>query len=45
MALMKSPEGDEHEIPDGGVAALEHLGWKRVEQKQAPAKPSRAGKK
>lgn len=30
MPLMRSPEGDEQEIPDAGLTALERLGWERV---------------
>lgn len=42
MPLMRSPEGEERDIPDAGVVALERLGWERVETrppaKRAPRK-------
>ena len=38
--LMRSPEGEEHDVPEAGVAALTHLGWEQV--KKAPAKKADA---
>lgn len=35
MVRMKSPGGDEKDIPQGGVSSLEHLGWSRVTE-EAP---------
>lgn len=41
--LMRSPEGEEHDVPEAGVAALTHLGWEQVEQvKKAPAEKAAA---
>lgn len=39
--LMRSPEGEEHDIPDGGVAALARLGWEQVEQPKAQKAPAK----
>ena len=36
MAGMISPEGEHHEIDAEGVAALEALGWERVEPEPEP---------
>lgn len=43
MALMRSPEGEEHDIPDAGVTALTRLGWEQVKEK-SPAKKAAAKK-
>lgn len=45
MPEMKSPEGDEHEIPDAGVASLKRLGWTLVHQPKPAAKKAAEPKK
>ena len=39
--MMRSPEGEEHDIPDAGVAALARLGWEQVEQSRAQKAPAK----
>lgn len=44
MTAYRSPSGEVLDIPDGGTAAIEALGWEPVESKPAPAKRGRPKK-
>ncbi|WP_416394217.1 MULTISPECIES: hypothetical protein [unclassified Curtobacterium] len=45
MPAYRSPSGEVLDIPDGGTAAIEALGWEPVEAKPAPIKRGRPPKK
>lgn len=44
MVAYRSPSGEVLDIPDGGTAAIEALGWEPVEGKPVPAKRGRPKK-